>query len=597
MKLCVFIASHKGNVWHWWRESKVDPKAVSRIQELQPPTVVAILDDASLATKCASELSFILDDIQKAMSVNKALNLAFTFVQMGLQNINEAFQTRSKEFTEAKENSSRRDSSNKLAPLSAQLYKEREKVTLLEDKLTDLKEQKQALLFHIQNIHEYSHTKDGPPPETTEVYQKIVNLTKAEQAAVAQTSTVNVPKPTPKIRQKGPKQRNLTETKVSATIEENVESITEQIEKKSTHLLQEFRETVLKILENSMGFNENKEMDIQELTERAKPQSIVKLYQFLQGSMHDCFNDIMTHIRGKCKDEIIEMPFQEMSLLESDLWDSPEAVHPSEMLKEMNEEIKKQNKSIKNAGASLQTLFALQDKKGKGFEIKRRHTMTQLLGWFKNINDMEKQQACKMRMTLDSLCEMLRRIQNKEEPGNISLPPVLPIPEKPAQSEVVKEMTDDKPPEVIQESMKEHVIAKEIIMVETPEPIKEQVQEKLEPIPEFSLDPQPQRLSPVRNDRKSVSPSDHLDRYTAEMTEEAQGLLQLRMKEAVYVINVPSQRVNVKLLEQALLRKTISPRLYRLVRDIIMQTLASVESRLCGIMQRFLRQARLRQVW
>lgn len=487
----------------------MDAKAVSRIQDLKPPTVEAILEDASLATKCASELSFILEDTQKSMSGNKALHIAFTFVQMGLQHINEAFQQRSKEVKLEKDRSSRKDSTNKMTHLSAQLYMEREKAALLEDKVTDLREQKQALLFHIQNMQEYSHTKDGPPPETTVVYQKILNLTKAEEAATPQTSTINVPKPTSKLRQKAPKQRNLTDTTRSDTTEEKAESLTEQIERKSTNLLQDFRETVFKILESSMEFND-KQGGIEELTDRAKPQNIVKLFQFLQGSMHDCFNDIMTHIRGKCKDEIIEWPFQETSLLESELWDSPEA-HPRDMLKEMSVEIKKHNKSVENAGASLKALFSLQDKQGKGFEQKRRHTMAQLLDMFKNINDMEKQQACKMRLTLDSLWAMHRKIQEKEEPANIPLPSVPPIQKKAAEPEVVKEIMDDKTLEVIQEVVKEHVVVKEHTVVKTPQAIKEQ--KELEPILEFSLDPQPQRLSPVRDARKSVSHSDHMDRY------------------------------------------------------------------------------------
>ncbi|KAG5274278.1 hypothetical protein AALO_G00134310 [Alosa alosa] len=586
-------AIHKGSMWHWWRESKVDAEAVRRIQKLQPPTVEAILEDASFATKCALELTFILEDMRKSMSGNKALCIAFQFVQTGLQNINQAFQEIYKELAVGKERNSKRNSSSKLSQLSTQLYMERDKVKVLEEKVTDLREQKQALLFHIQNIQEYSHQKDVVLPESA-VYQNVQDSKPiiAEPNARHQVlSTNNIPKPSSKSRKKGQKQHNLTDISEGDTTEEMTESIVEQIEKKSTHLLEEFRKTVFEIVENSTAFNDNKELD----TEVTKPEKILNLYKFLQCSMHDCFNDIMTHIRGRCNEEIIELPFQEMSLLESELWDSPET-NPSDMLKDLSKEIKNHNKSIKNAGASLNTLFSLQDKHGKGFDQKRRATMSQLMGMFKNINNIEKQQACKLRLTLESLEAMHKRMVDKEKPANIHLPFPKKTSKKPAEPEIVEEIEEEiVGDKVIQEIVEEEerVVVEKRNMVETP--IKKVVPAELGPHLESSFNPEPQSLDPI-GDAKSVRSTEDTDRYAEQISEQAQRLLQSRLSGSVYVINVESQRVNVKLLDQALLRMTISPSLYRLLRDVVMQTQDSVENRLCCIMQRFMRHARLQQV-
>ncbi|XP_062401809.1 uncharacterized protein LOC134092762 [Sardina pilchardus] len=578
-------AIHKGSVWHWWRETKVDAKAVSRIQELQPPTVEAILEDASFATKCASELSFILGDMQKSMSGNKALCIAFHFVQTGLQNINQAFQERSKEFTMGKERYNRKNSSSKMSQLSTQLYMEKDKVKALGDKIADLREERQALLFHLKNIQEQSHQKGAVSPESV-VYQNVQDSKPVANAEPNAVPTNNVPRPS---RQKGQKQHHLAEITESDTTEEKAESVVEQIEKKSTHLLGEFRQTVFGILENSMMFDDNKELGKE--TEMTKPEKVLKLYKFLQCSMHDCFNDIMSHIRGRCTEEIMELPFQETSLLESELWDDPGS-NPSDMLKDLSKEMKKHNKSIKNAGASLDSLFSLQDKHGKVFDQKRRATLGQLMGMFKTINNIEKQQACKLRLTLESLWTMHKRMVDKQEPANIHLPSPQKTPKKPAEPKVVEETVEEK---VIQEIVEEeeHVVVEKPQRVETL--IKKVVPAKLVPRIESSFNPEPQSPDPI-GDAESVSPVDHTDRYAEQISEQAQGLLQSQLRRPVYVIDVESQRVNEKLLDQALLKRTITPRLYHLVRDVIMQTQVSIENRLCCIMQRFMRHARLQQV-
>ena len=557
----MFSAVCKGRVK---REPKLDAKAASH---MQPPSVDSIMKDASLGTKCASDLTSILEDIQKSMSDNKALNMALTVVQTGLHNLNQAFQERSKEVKE-REHSNKYDISNKMAHLSPQLHMEREMMHL-KDKLTDLMEQKEALLFHIRTLQDHNHHRDGPLPKSTVVYLDSQPSSNTEPAATSRTSTneqtlnTNNDLPPSLTLYPRPSLTSFLNVSEAAPVKEETESVVQQIEKKIAHLLQEFRETVFEILEN---YDANQLGAVNEMT---NGHDIVKLYQFLQSSMHDCFDDIMSHIRGRCKEEIIDLPFQDLSLFESELWDSPE-VPPSEMLKEISEEIKKHGKSIENAGESLKALYTQPGKK------RCSHTMPELLDMFKNISDMGKQQACKMRLTLESLCVMHRRIQ-KEEPADIPLP--LP------QSTLMVELKPAKPKMVEQKNPEPKV-------VEKPDVIKELVQDTL-PKSSFLI-PEPQKLPP---NMESVSPKDHIDRYVAEMAAAAERLLRLRRMGSICVINVESQRANAKLLDQALFKRSISPRLYHLIRDIIMQTQSSVENRLCCILQRFMKHARLQQVW
>ncbi|XP_076857336.1 uncharacterized protein LOC143511638 [Brachyhypopomus gauderio] len=85
----------KDGVWRWWRESKVNGKILWKLQAFRPPSAKNILLEISLGTKTATELSFMLADMAESLSCNRAMGMAFTYAQSGLQNLNGAFQEQS----------------------------------------------------------------------------------------------------------------------------------------------------------------------------------------------------------------------------------------------------------------------------------------------------------------------------------------------------------------------------------------------------------------------------------------------------------------------------------------------------------------------
>ncbi|KAM9534354.1 uncharacterized protein ACWYII_039338 [Salvelinus alpinus] len=95
---------------------------------------------------------------------------------------------------------------------------------------------------------------------------------------------------------------------------------------------------------------------------------------------------------------------------------------------------------------------------------------------------------------------------------------------------------------------------------------------------------------------ESRSWTDHVERYSSDMTLEADKLMKTRMVGVNHIFHVESQRCNLKLLHQAVVNRHISPQLYRMVKDIIIQTLSSVENRLLCLIRRFIRHKALQHV-
>lgn len=87
----------KDGVWRWWRQPKVSTQTVVKIQQLHPPSVEQMLDDASQAAKSTGDLCFMLKDMTKFLSCKKAMSMAFSFAQAGLQNMCSALTERTKE--------------------------------------------------------------------------------------------------------------------------------------------------------------------------------------------------------------------------------------------------------------------------------------------------------------------------------------------------------------------------------------------------------------------------------------------------------------------------------------------------------------------
>uniref|UniRef100_A0A4W5PIX4 Uncharacterized protein n=2 Tax=Hucho hucho TaxID=62062 RepID=A0A4W5PIX4_9TELE len=578
-------ALNKG-VWRWWREQKVDARTIKRIQELQPPAADVFLADINLATKSATELSFMLLDVAKSLGCNKAMNLAFKFITVGLQNLNQAFQERTKEsrklLAQVEELQSM-DCRFELAQIKIQVGDSQIKMTKMEDELSSVREQNDVLLFQIQQMQEIPK---HPWPK-----QQIVVVTppKNVQGAPVLNNQL-VPQPTPRL--KYPKRRPKPKPEPGQTVGEEVEEvesledisvdpedIIEQVERKSMDLLEAIQKSEQCIVSISGDKDKGKDGELLEgmdaASRKAKAADIIKLYCVLQRSIKDSFNGMITQLQGKFDDEIIDVPLMDNDnkLDESAFWDSTQKT-PGDMLKEISNEIQNHDRTVKDVGANIQALFDLKGKKtlsnlkGKS----RRHSLNIIMDQFKNLNEMGKKQVCKMRLTLESLVEMHRKgNQEKPEtrgPEEPQLPHQVHLPIlSPEESEEELEELE----EIEVEEKQRKTRRRSIIVQKTQKRI-------------------PMKMA------ESRSWTDHVERYSSDMTLEADKLMKTRMVGVNHILHVESQRSNLKLLHQAVVNRHISPQLYRMVKDLIIQTLSSVEIRILCLIRRFIKHKALQHV-
>ncbi|XP_024240201.2 protein FAM186B isoform X1 [Oncorhynchus tshawytscha] len=520
-------ALNKG-VWRWWREQKVDARTIKRIQELQPPAADVFLSDVNLATKSATELSFMVLDVAKALGCNKAMSLAFKFVTVGLQNLNQAFQERTKEarklLAQVEELQSM-DCRFQLAQIKIQVGDSQIKMTKMEDELSSVKEQNNILLFQIQQLQE---NPKHPQPKQQIV---VVAPTKYVQGAPVLNNQL-VPQPTPKLKysKRRPKPKPEPSQPVGEEVEEvesledisvDPEDIIEQVERKSMDLLEAIQNSEQCVVSISGDKDKGKDGELQEgmdvASRKAKAADIIKLYCDLQRSIRDSFNDMITQLQGKFDDDIIGVPLMDNDnkLDESAFWDSTQRT-PGDTLKEISNEIQNQDRTVKDVGANKQALFDLEGKKtlsnvkGKS----RHHSLNIIMDQFKNLNEMGKKQVTEKQRRPRRCSILVQKTQKR-------------IPVKMAESR---------------------------------------------------------------------SWTDHVERYSSDMTLEADTLMKSRMVGVNHIFHVESQRSNLKLLHQAVVNRHISPQLYRMLKDIIIQTLSSVENRLLCLIRRFIKHKALQHV-
>ncbi|KAK6318737.1 hypothetical protein J4Q44_G00099480 [Coregonus suidteri] len=584
-------ALNKGGVWRWWREQKVDARTIKRIQELQPPAADVFLADVNLATNSATELSFMLLDIAKSLGCNKRMSLAFKFVTVGLQNLNQAFQERTKEagkLLARVEKLQSVDCGFELAQMKIQLGDSQIKMTKLEDELASVREQKDALLFQIQQMHEI--------PKHPRLKQQIMVVAPpkiVQDAPVRNDQLVLQPTPKPKYPKRRPKPKPEPGQPVGEEVEEvesledisvDPEDIIEEVEKKSIDLLEDIQKSVFKLIEQcvvSLPGNKDKGKDGELLegmdaaSRKAKAADVIKLYCVLQRSIRDSFNGMITKLQGKFADDIIDVPLMDNDnkLDESAFWDSTQKT-PGDMLKEISNEIQNHDRMVKDAGANIQALFDMEGKKtlsnlkGKS----HRHSLNIIMDQFKNLNEMGKKQVCKMRLTLESLVEMHRKVnQEKPETRGSEEPQRTPQVHLPIHS-----------PEESEEELEE---------LEEIEVVEKQRRTRRRSI----LVQKTQKRIPMKM-AESRSWTDHVERYSSDMTVEGDKLMKTRMVGVNHIVHVESQRSNLKLLHQAVVNRHISPQLYRMVKDLIIQTLSSVEIRLLCLIRRFIKHNALQHV-
>ncbi|XP_041711923.1 protein FAM186A [Coregonus clupeaformis] len=616
-------AEHKkGGVWHWWLESKVDARTILKIQELQPPTVDRMMADPSLATKSSTDLSFMLGDIAKSMSCNKAMSMAFKFIQTGLHNLNEALQERTGEAHKAQaqlDEMKADDCHANLARAKAELEGGKRMITELERDNYNLQEEIAAHKFQIhklegmvrsgqqgpvikviEQVMEFPMTQSQTQPESTSApfkpkYPRRPPPSKKEQKPKIAPSVVE-----PQLPKSPPKTTDGTEPEPEPIEEEYVEEETyeeeipptpspvseeeieaepspdeldlfEAIEKNSTSLLDGFQSSVFNIIEKSLS--------VQGMgLEADKANEAIKLYIILQKTIRDSFNNITSKLHGLFTDSILGLPFEEDKVARAGFWDDT-TKSPGDMLKEINSMFVRHDQNIESLGANVHMLMK-EDKNAKsaskkGLRQECRHSVSEVLIQLKNINNMSKQQACKMRLALERLIDMYNKLDREPKTEE----------EQPSTSHFSISSSDSfvEEEEIRVEKKRHHHIEK---------PVKVLVEKRIRRSPT-----PPQTMRQVLKPRLiETADQEDLERYKMEIVEEGRKIEKTVMVGATYQVNVESQRTNLKLLRQAVISGEISTELYSMAKDLITHILGMDEMRLACLLRKFMAYRSVQQV-
>ncbi|XP_031659878.1 uncharacterized protein LOC109869398 isoform X1 [Oncorhynchus kisutch] len=600
-------AEHKkGGVWHWWLESKVDARTILKIQELQPPTVDRMMAEPSLATKSSTDLSFMLGDISKSMSCNKAMSMAFKFIQTGLHNLNEALQERTGEAHKAQaqlDEMKANDCRANLARAKAELEGGKTRITKLEGDNYNLQEEIAAHKFQIHKLEgmvrsgqqgsvikfiepvmEFPMTQSQTQPESTSVpfnpkYPRRPPPSKKEQKPKIAPSVVEsqLPKSPPKTaawtepesieeeyveEEIPPTPSPVSEEEIKPEPSPDELDLFEAMEKNSTSLLDGFQSSVFNIIEKSLSV---KGIGL----EADKANDAIKLYIILQKTIRDSFNNITSKLHGKFTDSILSMPFEE---------DTTKS--PGDMLKEINSMFVSHDQNIESLGANDHMLMKEEDKNAKsasktGPHQECRHSVSEVLIQLKNINNMSKQQTCKMRLALENLIDMNNKLDNEPKTEE----------EQPSTSHFSISSSDSfvEEEEIRVEKKRHHHIEKTVKV-----PVEKRIN---------------RRHTPHQTMRKVLKPrlidtanQGDMERYKMEIEEEGRKIEKTVMVGVTYQVNVVSQRTNLNLLRQAAISGEISTELYSMAKDLITHILGMDEMRLACLLRKFMAYRSVQQV-
>eukprot|EP00063_Salmo_salar_P015646 XP_013990481.1 PREDICTED: uncharacterized protein LOC106566705 isoform X3 [Salmo salar] len=612
-------AEHKkGGVWHWWLESKVDARTILKIQELQPPTVDRMMADPSLATKSSTDLSFMLGDIAKSMSCNKAMSMAFKFIQTGLHNLNEALQERTGEAHKAQaqlDEMKADDCRANLARARAELEGGKTRITKLEGDNYNLQEEIAAHKFQIHKLDgmvrsgqqgpvikviepvmEFPMTQSQTQPESTSAsfkpkYPRRPPLSKKPKIAPSVVEP-QLPKSPPKTAagtEPEPIEEEYVEEETyeeeipptpSPVSEEDIKpepspdelDLFEAMEKNSTRLLDGFQSSVFNIIEKSLSV---KGIGL----EADKANDAIKLYIILQKTIRDSFNNITSKLHRKFTDSILGMPFEEDKVAREGFWDDT-TKSPGDMLKEINSMFIRHDQNIESLGANVHMLMKEEDKNAKSASKKGphqecRHSVSEVLIQLKNINNMSKQQACKMRLTLENLIDMNNKLDKETKTEE----------EQPSTSHFSISSSDSfvEEEEIRVEKKRHHHIEKTVKV-----PVEKRIK---------------RRHTPHQTTRQVLKPrlietanQGDMERYKMEIEEEGRKIEKTVMVGATYQVNVVSQRTNLNLLRQAAISGEISTELYSMAKDLITHILGMDEMRLACLLRKFMAYRSVQQV-
>ncbi|CAL8380437.1 unnamed protein product [Boreogadus saida] len=537
--------------WMWWREKTMDAKTVKCIQFHQPPSVEDVLNEPCLAIKSSTELSFMLQDIVNSMDLNKPMKTAFRFAKLGLHNLNQALQERTIESRRRQaevEELRRADCRLEMAQLNITFLASKLKLSAMEAELSSCKGQNLALLSEIQEMQQNCITTHQQKPLPEVFPQAIGNVSSSKQ----NTETLSTRRRLPPSPRKSLSQTAETAQDMAVVEEEFVyeerrtekeQSIIYQLEKKCANLLKEFENSVFKMIGKYRkgGGMDNKALDL------------VQVHSVLHSIITNSFQELVYHLDDMVTESIVtecsnnsQTEYSNNSQTE---YSNNSGMSPGYLLHDLSEGLKQHERSMEEASHTIDGLS--RPKQQNLFNIKGqsiRHALGSVTAQLTNVNDKGKKQICKMRGTPESVMDEHSKTSifrdkslalKKSSPSLMAVGTELPVSPK---------LSDIKTREVGEEKVS-HVsrYIKEMAAI-----AEERVKEE-------------KALQGIRNDH-------------------------------IWVLLIDAQRTNLKLLSRAVNMGGISSELYKLIKDLIMDALCSIEQRMAFLCRRFIRRRALRDL-
>ncbi|KAL2104274.1 hypothetical protein ACEWY4_001142 [Coilia grayii] len=558
------------DVWCWWKETRVDARMLMKIQEMQPPSTESMLKDALLGHKAATDLSFMLEDMAKALAHNKAMKLAFQFAQTGLSNLSRALKERSHE----------------VQALQNEVDKVQAKETLAEvEKL--LNKLNLAKARTTQLIHENNALKGNNGQLLKQIEELKSQLLDEKAISTALPTSAHAPA---KPKHKQPKQEQVQiqptpETQIIYVEKDRCEKQAEpvtipvvskeelkdeeeqgqeevsvflEVEKESKKLQGTFQVYVFDLVKKALEKNMPDELNQLELDDH-RANDAIQLYHILQSNLHSTFEKIMSNMNISFTSGIVDLPVKDEHLQPFQFVDN-EAI-PGQMLQDISKSMKTSDEDFASVSKSVK---GLQENLGD----QARDVYQQL----QNTHDKSKKQSCKMRLVLENLVEVYNDIhsQPREDTEKKPLPQKRHSPHLPPVAEKPK-LRQLSPPKKLSPKIPPKVRKTPIMKTNTPQSLE---------VPQIPA-------KPFR---------ELLERYEKELLSEPESILKDEGRGGKYQLRMECHLTNLRVLHQALLKEDISTELYCLAKDLIKYCMNINEMRLASLVRKFIAHQTLERV-
>ncbi|XP_066564490.1 protein FAM186B isoform X2 [Amia ocellicauda] len=531
---------HKDGVWRWWREGKANNKMLKKIQELQPPSEEQLRQDPNLNIKVATELCFMLSDIATFLACNKALSLGFIFIQNGIQNLNRAFQERTKECLELKAKLEARQSitlkKRNQDILNVEAEDLRKKNSELQIQLADTNKKYTALLVEMERLQQVRHVVTKFTPSVPSLKEIPVIAVEKEEAQKKEMPVEAVGIHTqlePEEEQEAIRNERVAtlEEESPSTEDEGSTFACEVLPTKVVGSWEGSPQNPGDFLEESSKMFNAQERSIEECS--GKMRSLASLDDRKTPTMylHHVDNQREMHQQmgpqPKKPEAAVEViPREVLPIKAEGSWEgSPQ--NPGNFLEDSSKMFHAKERSTEECSGMMRSLAGLDGRKTPKTDL--RH--------------------------MDSRREMHQQMG--------------PQPKKPeAVVEVARVPVEKHKPEELRSTT----------VLERKEYNPVGCTRKEAPLPKRK----------VQGPRGGGCLIEDVTHYEVEMCKEAETLLKTEMAGVTYIIDVESQQINHRLLQQALFRGDISQQLYDLVNRLITQTLSTDELRLACLLRKYI---------